>query len=85
MVAVCPPFSSFTIAPAIGVVPVSVTIPLIFAIQSETPANPVSNALIGTMKTSSWVNVLKIIVFTLVYVFFHAPFFLLSFERVALL
>jgi hypothetical protein len=50
VVAVCPPFSSCTTAPDIGVMPVSVTVPLIFAIQSETPTNPVSNALIEAIK-----------------------------------
>jgi hypothetical protein len=50
VVAVHPAFSSFTTAPDIGVEPVSVTTPLIFAKQIETPNKPVSTALIGTIK-----------------------------------
>ncbi|MCX7725413.1 MAG: hypothetical protein N2053_01055, partial [Chitinispirillaceae bacterium] len=59
VVAVCPPFSSFTTAPARGVIPVSVTMPLIFAIQSKTPTNPASNVLIKSIKTSSFIEFFK--------------------------
>ncbi|HAJ78936.1 MAG TPA: hypothetical protein DCO75_04125 [Fibrobacteres bacterium] len=57
---ICPPFSSCTTAPAIGVVPlVSVTVPLIFAIQSEAPKSPASNALTKGIITSGLLIIYK--------------------------
>jgi hypothetical protein len=53
VVAVCPPFSSCTTTPDIGVVPVSVTVPLTAARQSDTPITIGSNALIRIMIASN--------------------------------
>jgi hypothetical protein len=82
----CPPFSSYTTAPDIGVVPVSVTIPLIFAIQSETPAKPASKALIKIIKTFTLLIVIRKIDFIMIasVFFFPAPLFVFVFKRVAL-